>query len=83
MSCISQLAACYFRPEFSRRPVSVGFVVDKVAPKQMCLQVPQFPYYYCSTSAPYSFMYLQCNIISAFDRKNLQTDITWGVTLVF
>ena len=28
---VTQLAPCYFRPEFNCGPVSVGFVVDKVA----------------------------------------------------
>jgi hypothetical protein len=46
-----------WRPGFNPRPVHVGFVVDKVAMRQVFSPLlPIFPCHYYSTNAPQSFL---------------------------
>ena len=46
------------KPRFDSRLVHVGFVVHKVALRQVLLSASVFPCHYYSTSAPYYFIHL-------------------------
>ena len=51
------------RPGFDSRPVLVGFVMDRVTLRQDFLQLLHSSFHYHFTSAPYSFICLQCYIV--------------------